>query len=341
MLVEGVQVEYRRKDGSIAGDRVRLVDFEHPEDNDFLAVNQFTVIEGQHHRRPDIVVFVNGLPLAVIELKNPADEEATVWSAFNQLQTYKQQIPTLFSFNEALVISDGLEARLGTLTADRERFSPWRTIEGEELASASMPQLEVLIRGVFEKHRFLDLLRYFIVFEDKDGQIIKKMAGYHQFHAVQKALQATLKASRSAGDKRCGVVWHTQGSGKSLTMAFYAGRVILEPAMENPTLVVITDRNDLDDQLFGTFSECSELLRQEPVQATSREDLQRRLQVASGGVIFTTVQKFFPAKESDKYPQLSDRRNIIVIADEAHRSQYDFSTASPGICGMPCPMPPS
>jgi type I restriction enzyme, R subunit len=260
----------------------------------------------------------------VIELKNPADEEATVWSAFNQLQTYKQQIPSLFAYNEALVISDGLEARLGTLTADRERFSPWKTIDGEDLAPASMPQLEVLFRGVFEKHRFLDLLRYFIVFDDRDGQIVKKMAGYHQFHAVQRALDATLKASGPKGDRRCGVVWHTQGSGKSLTMAFYAGRVILEPAMENPTLVVITDRNDLDDQLFGTFAECSELLRQKPVQATSREDLKRRLQVASGGVIFTTVQKFFPAKENDKYPQLSDRRNIIVIADEAHRSQYDF-----------------
>ena len=324
MLVEGVQVEYRRKDGSIAGDRVRLVDFEHPENNDFLAVNQFTVAEGQHIRRADIVVFVNGLPLAVIELKNPADEETTIWSAFNQLQTYKQQIPSLFTFNEALVVSDGLEARLGTLTAEKERFSPWRTVEGEETAQVSISQLEILIRGVFEKRRFLDLLRYFIVFEDKNGQIIKKMAGYHQFHAVQKALQATLKASAPKGDRRCGVVWHTQGSGKSLTMAFYAGRVILEPAMENPTIIVITDRNDLDDQLFGTFAECSELLRQKPVQAASREDLQRLLQVASGGVIFTTVQKFFPAKGSDKFPPLSNRRNIVVIADEAHRSQYDF-----------------
>ncbi|MCX6670002.1 MAG: type I restriction endonuclease subunit R [Methanothrix sp.] len=217
-----------------------------------------------------------------------------------------------------------LEARLGTLTADRERFSPWRTIEGEDIAPATIPQLEVLIRGVFEKRRFLDLLRYFIVFEDMDGQIIKMMAGYHQFHAVQKALQATLKASGPAGDRRCGVVWHTQGSGKSLTMAFYAGRVILEPAMQNPTILVITDRNDLDDQLFGTFTECSELLRQIPVQAESRDDLRRLLQVASGGVVFTTVQKFFPAEKGEKYSPLSERRNIIVIADEAHRSQYDF-----------------
>jgi len=324
MLTDGVPVEYRRKDGSIAGDRVQLIDFEHPENNDFLAVNQFTVVEGGHHRRPDIVIFVNGLPLAVIELKNPADEEATIWTAFNQLHTYKQQIPSLFTFNEALVISDVLEPRLGTLTADRERFSPWKSIDGEAAAPATMPQLEVLLRGAFEKRRFLDLIRHFIVFEDREGQIVKKMAGYHQFHAVQRALAATRKASAPAGDRRCGVVWHTQGSGKSLTMAFYAGRVILEPAMENPTIVVITDRNDLDDQLFSTFAECSELLRQKPVQAESREDLQKRLQVASGGVIFTTVQKFFPAKESSKYPQLSDRRNIIVIADEAHRSQYDF-----------------
>jgi len=324
MLTDGVPVEYMRKDGTIAGDRVRLIDFDKPENNDFLAVNQFTVVEGGHNRRPDIVIFVNGLPLAVIELKNPADEQATIWTAFNQLQTYKQQIPSLFNFNEALVISDGLEARLGTLTADRERFSPWKSIDGEAQAPASMSQLEVLLRGIFEKHRFLDLIRHFIVFDDRDDRIVKKMAGYHQFHAVQKALAETLKASGPAGDKRCGVVWHTQGSGKSLTMAFYAGRVILEPAMENPTIVVITDRNDLDDQLFGTFAECSELLRQKPVQAESREDLQKRLKVASGGVIFTTVQKFFPANECSKYPQLSDRRNIIVIADEAHRSQYDF-----------------
>lgn len=324
MFVDGVEVEYRRKDGSIAGDRARLVDFDDPENNDFLAVNQLTVIEGQYNRRPDVVIFVNGLPLAVIELKNPADEEATIWAAFNQLQTYKQQIPSLFAYNEALVISDGLEARLGTITADRERFMPWRTIEGEELAPAAMPQLEVLIKGVFEKRRFLNLLRYFVVFEDKDGLLTKKMAGYHQFHAVQKALGETLNASSSMGDRRCGVVWHTQGSGKSLTMAFYAGRVILESAMENPTLVVITDRNDLDDQLFGTFAQCHELLRQNPVQAESREDLHKLLQVSSGGVVFTTVQKFFPAEKGERLPPISDRRNIIVIADEAHRSQYDF-----------------
>ncbi len=325
MLVDGVEVEYRRPDGSIAGDRVRLVDFEDPEANDFLAVNQFTVVEGQINRRPDIVLFINGLPLTVIELKNPADETATIWTAFNQLQTYKQQIPSLFAFNEALVVSDGLEARVGTLTADREWFLPWRTVEGEDLAPAAMPQLEVLLKGMFEKRRFLDLLRGFIVFEDDGGDApVKKMAGYHQFHAVGRAVEATVTAASPQGDRRCGVVWHTQGAGKSLTMAFYAGRVVLHPTMENPTLVVITDRNDLDEQLFGTFSRCHDLLRQTPVQARDRADLRRLLQVASGGVVFTTIQKFFPEEKGDRYPLLSPRRNIIVIADEAHRSQYDF-----------------
>jgi type I restriction enzyme, R subunit len=325
MLVDGVEVEYQRADGSIAGDRAKLIDFDDIEANDWLVVNQFTVTEGQYNRRPDIVVFVNGLPLAVLELKNATDENATIWTAFNQLQTYKQQIPPLFIFNEALIVSDGLEARIGTLSSDKERFMPWRTIEGDALASASMLQLEVLIRGVFEKPRFLDLLRHFIVFEDEGGgNLIKKMAGYHQFHAVRGAVTATVEASRPEGDRRVGVIWHTQGSGKSLTMAFYAGRIILHPAMENPTLVVITDRNDLDEQLFGTFSRCNELLRQKPVQAKDRAELRQFLKVASGGVVFTTIQKFFPEEKGDSYPLLSDRRNIVVIADEAHRSQYDF-----------------
>ena len=325
MLVNGVEIEYRRRRRHDCGrpgpaDRLRR-----PERNDFVAVNQFTVIEGQHNRRPDIVLFVNGLPLAVIELKNAADEEATVWTAFNQLQTYKQQIPSLFAFNEALVISDGLTARTGSLTADKERFMPWRTIEGEELAPATMLELEVLTQGLFDKSRFLAFLRSFIVFEEeKSGQVTKKIAGYHQFHAVGKAVETTVAASRPGGDHRCGVVWHTQGSGKSLTMAFYAGSVILHPEMENPTLVVLTDRNDLDDQLFGTFSRCHELLRQKPVQAADRAQLREYLKVASGGVVFTTIQKFTPEQKGDSYPLLSDRRNIVVIADEAHRSQYDF-----------------
>ncbi len=345
MLIDGITVECRRKDGSIGAEIVRLMDFDDPEANDWLTVNQFTVIEGQHNRRPDIVIFVNGLPLGVVELKNATDEQADVWAAFNQLQTYKQQIPSFFVHNAVLVISDGIEARIGTISADKERFMPWRTIEGETVAPVSMPQLEVLLRGVFDKRRFLDLIRHFIVFEDDGGtSVIKKMAGYHQFHAVKTAVAETVRASGAGemvlketagyfskpqpggapGDRRVGVVWHTQGSGKSLTMAFYAGRLVLEPAMENPTLVVLTDRNDLDDQLFGTFSRCHELLRQIPVQARSREHLRELLQVASGGVVFTTIHKFFPDEKGGKHPQLSDRRNIVVIADEAHRSQYDF-----------------
>ena len=278
-LVEGVPVEYQRPDGSIGGDLVRVLDHETPDANEFVAVNQFTVVEDQHERRPDIVLFVNGLPLAVIELKNAATESATIWSAFNQLQTYKQQIPSLFAFNEAMIISDGIQARIGTLTADKEWFMPWRTIEGETLADASLPQLQVVLEGVFDKLRFLDLVRHFIVFEDTGGGVlVKKMAGYHQYHAVNVALAETLRACMTVsdltgirdegtyfarrqkdakpGDRRVGVIWHTQGSGKSLTMAFYSGRVVLHPAMENPTIVVITDRNDLDDQLYGPFARC-------------------------------------------------------------------------------------
>lgn len=325
MLVEGVPVEYQRPDGSTAGVQVQVLDFDDPTNNDWVAVNQFTVVENKRERRPDVVIFVNGLPLAVMELKNATDENAMVWSAFNQLQTYKQQIPSLFAFNEAMVISDGMEARIGSLTADKERFMPWRTIGGEELAPATMPQLQVVIEGVFEKQRFLDMVRFFIVFEtSEDGEVAKKMAAYHQYHAVNQALMSTVEAAAADGDRRVGVVWHTQGSGKSLTMAFYSGRVIQHEAMENPTLVVLTDRNDLDDQLFGTFARCKELLRQEPVQAASRADLRSKLEVAAGGVVFTTIQKFFPAEGDDTHPELSARMNIVVIADEAHRSQYDF-----------------
>ncbi|KQM12433.1 DEAD/DEAH box helicase [Methanomassiliicoccales archaeon RumEn M1] len=325
MLVDGVDVEYRRADGRIAGDKVRLIDFDNIDNNDFLAVNQFTVVENGINRRADIVLFVNGLPLVLIELKNPADENATIWSAFNQLQTYKMQIPSLLRFNETLIISDGLEARIGTLTADRERFMPWPTMDGETLASKTMLQSEVLVRGICDKRRLLDLIRYFIVFEENEkGQRIKKMAAYHQFHAVNKAVDETVKASNPSGNKRIGVVWHTQGSGKSLTMAFYAGKVILDQRMQNPTIVVITDRNDLDDQLFGTFSACHELLRQAPRQADSRENLKDLLKVEAGGVVFTTIHKFFPEGEARTLDMLSDRRNIVVIADEAHRSQYDF-----------------
>jgi type I restriction enzyme R subunit len=325
MLVDGVEVEYHRPDGTIKGDQVRLADFDHPEKNDWLAVNQFTVIENHHNRRPDILLFLNGLPIVIIELKNPTDEKATIETAYRQIQTYKQQIPGLFSHNEMIVISDGLEARIGTLTSIRERFMPWRTIEGEQLAPPTLLRLEVLIRGAFDKRRLLDLIRNYIVFEiDDEGGIAKKMAGYHQYHAVKKAVESTERASRPSGDRRGGVVWHTQGSGKSLTMVFFTGEIVLNPAMENPTIVVITDRNDLDDQLFGTFSRCHEILRQKPVQAIDRDNLKKLLAVGSGGIVFTTIQKFFPEKKGGKYPELSGRKNIIVITDEAHRSQYDF-----------------
>jgi type I restriction enzyme R subunit len=272
-----------------------------------------------------VVVFLNGLPLGVIELKNAADEDATIWDAFNQLQTYKQEIPSLFHFNEALIISDGLNARIGSLTATTEWFKVWRTIEGED-NKKSILELEVLIRGVFQKERFLKLLRYFVTFEEdpESGEIIKILGGYHQFHAVQRAVEATIEASQPNGDRRCGVVWHTQGSGKSLSMLFYAGQIILDPAMGNPTIVALTDRNDLDDQLFGQFQRCHELLSQKPVQAESVKHLRELVQVASGGVVFTTIQKFMPEEKGEKMPMLSDRRNIIVIADEAHRSQYDL-----------------
>ncbi|MDZ4159686.1 MAG: type I restriction endonuclease subunit R [Anaerolineaceae bacterium] len=344
MLVDGIEVETRAADNRPRSQRVWLVDYEDPEYNDWLAVNQFTVEEGKLNRRPDVVLFVNGLPLAVIELKNAADENATIWSAFNQLQTYKAQIPSLFVYNALLIISDGLNARIGSLTANKEWFLPWKTIEGEGVAPSSVTQLEVLLRGVFDKRRFLDLMRYFIVFEQERGApVIKKIAGYHQFHAVNIAVEETLRAAKElravrelpgrysasvmkdgkAGDRRIGVVWHTQGAGKSLTMAFYAGRLAVHPAMENPTLIVLTDRNDLDDQLFGTFSRCHEILRQVPEQAENREHLRAKLQGrASGGVIFTTIQKFMPTSESSG--ALSERHNVVVIADEAHRSQYDF-----------------
>jgi type I restriction enzyme, R subunit len=347
LLVDGLSVEYRDVDGSLRGAQARVIDFENPAGNDCLAVNQFSVVENKRTRRPDVVLFVNGLPLAVLELKNAADENATIWSAFQQLQTYQAELPTLFSSNALLAASDGVEARVGTLGAGREWFKPWRTIAGETLADAHLPELQVVIQGLCAPRRFLDLLRDFIVFEDDGARIVKKMAGYHQFHAVQVAVRETLRAAElysaihrvddeggryetgrkpggKPGDRRVGVVWHTQGSGKSLTMAFYAGRIIREPAMENPTLVVLTDRNDLDDQLFATFSRCRDLLRQPPAQAQNRAHLRELLGVAAGGVVFTTIHKFFPEEKGDRHPALSERRNIVVMADEAHRSQYDF-----------------
>ena len=343
MLVNGVEIEYRDAEGRVRGDQVRVLDFEVPANNDWLAVNQFSVTDNRNTRRPDMVLFVNGLPLGLIELKNPADEDATIRTAWRQLQTYKAELPTLFTMNEALVVSDGNEARLGTLTAGWEWFKPWRTVTGQTLADRHMSELQVMLQGVFEPSRFLAMLRDFIVFEDDGGALAKKMAGYHQFHAVRVAVDETLRAAElqgaaepigryeagrrpggDPGDRRIGVVWHTQGAGKSLTMAFYAGAIVREPAMQNPTIVVLTDRNDLDDQLFGTFARCQDLLRQPPVQAQDRADLRQKLSVNAGGVVFTTIQKFYPEEKGDTHPALSQRRNIVVIADEAHRSQYDF-----------------
>lgn len=324
MLVSGIDVEFRREDGSIAGDKVWLIDKINTENNDWVWLNQFTIKENAN-RRPDVVIFVNGLPLAVFELKNLADEKVGIKEAFNQFQTYKQDIPSFFTFNEFLVISDGAEAKIGSLTADTDRFMRWRSIDGEELASDAVPQLEVLIKGVFDKKRFLDIICNFIVFNifkhENNEKIVKIVPAYHQYFATNKALESTVKATAKEGDRRAGVVWHTQGSGKSLTMAFYAGKLI--QALNNPTVVVLTDRNDLDDQLFDTFDNCKELLKQQPVQAKNRRHLRELLKVASGGVVFTTIQKFLQKGFLEKM-LLTDRRNVVVIADEAHRSQYDF-----------------
>lgn len=319
LMTEGVDVEYYADDGTLTAGKVALIDFEHPEQNDWLAVSQFVVINGQNNRRPDVVVFVNGLPLGVIELKAPGSAGAHLLGAFNQLQTYKKQIPALFHTNALLVTSDGIAARVGSLSADLERFMPWRTTDGTDVAPKGAPELSTLIEGVFERRRLLDLLRHFTVFGETGSGLAKIIAGYHQFHAVRHAVNSTVTASSPEGNQRVGVIWHTQGSGKSLLMAFYAGQLVKHTAMANPTLVVLTDRNDLDDQLFSTFSMCRDLIRQTPVQAESREDLQKVLSRASGGVIFTTLQKFGEIAEP-----LTTRRNVVVIADEAHRSQYGF-----------------
>lgn len=322
MLVNGVDVEYRNQEGRIVGTKVWLIDFYKPDKNRFLVVNQFSVIEQNCSRRPDIVLFVNGLPLVLIELKNPADEEATVKTAYGQIQTYKAEIPSLLKYNELILASDGSYAKAGSLTSPWEWMLPWKTIDGEDKASDAVPQIEVILQGMCNKKVLIDLIQNFTVFENEEKGTKKKIAAYHQYYAVNKAVLSTLKASSPAGDKRCGVVWHTQGSGKSLSMVFFTGKIVL--SMNNPTIVVLTDRNDLDDQLFGTFTKCKSMLRQTPVQAKDRDDLKKHLSVAAGGIVFTTIQKFLPEQKGNAYPLLSDRRNIVVIADEAHRSQYDF-----------------
>jgi len=319
-IFEGVSVEYKTKTGDIKHDIVRIIDFDNVINNDFVTINQFKIIENRENRRPDIVIFINGLPLVIIELKNPENPTADIQEAFDQLQTYKKLIPSIFQYNELLIISDGIEARAGTITSDWERFMPWKTIDGKKVIGENEPQMKVMIEGMLNKKVLLDLIHHFVVFEKTKSATLKKVAAYHQYYAVNKAVERTLKAVK--GDKRCGVVWHTQGSGKSLSMVFYTGKIVYQ--MDNPTIVMLTDRNDLDDQLFGTFGNCKDTLRQTPVQATDREDLKEKLKVASGGIIFTTLQKFQPDEKGGKYPLLSDRSNIIVMADEAHRSQYDF-----------------
>jgi len=332
MLTDGIDAEFLAADG-VRGNKIQLIDFENFQNNEFLVCNQFTVTEKEKTKRPDVVLFVNGLPLVVLELKNPADENATTKKAFTQLQNYKNAIPSLFAYNGILVASDGLDAKAGSLTADWSRFVAWKTIDGEKEGKTTTPQLETLINGMLAKEVVLDLIRNFVVFQKtkhEDAQTkqtfietIKILAAYHQYWAVRKALISTKQASLENGNRKAGVVWHTQGSGKSLSMVFYAGKIVLD--LDNPTIVVITDRNDLDDQLFDTFASSKQLLRQEPAQVSSREDLKSKLKTAGGGIIFTTIQKFFPEDGSETFDLLSDRKNIIVIADEAHRSQYGFA----------------
>lgn len=339
-LTDGVDVEVRTESG-IRGEKVYIVDFETPENNEFLAINQFTIIESNQNKRPDIILFVNGLPLVVVELKNAVDENATIKSAYNQLQTYKQAIPSLFTYNELLIVSDGWDALCGTVTSDFGRFMCWKTKDGKTTADHLQPQMEVMFLGMLNKNTLFDLIRQFIVFEKSDSKTLKKVAAYHQYYAVNKAVESTILASSKNGDGRGGVIWHTQGSGKSLSMVFFSGKLIIEPKMENPTLVILTDRNDLDEQLHDTFCNCQQLLRQEPQKAENRRDLRQLLKVASGGIVFTTIQKFMPMPDdivqngdvanepSVEYigadiQALSERKNIVVVADEAHRSQYDF-----------------
>ena len=341
LLTDGVDVK-GKSGNEIKTFKVWLVDFANANNNDFVAVNQYTIIEKHNNKRPDVIIFINGLPLVVIEIKNATDENATVKSAFDQLQTYKQAIPSLFNFNSFLIATDGWFAKAGTITSDFSRFSSWKipptqpqpknvVEEPNALYNSTLfpkeqtvLEMDIMLKGMMDKKTLLDIIRHFIVFEKAKDKTVKKLAAYHQYYAVNKAIITTVQASATTGDKRAGVVWHTQGSGKSLSMVFYSGKLILTPQMNNPTIVVLTDRNDLDQQLFDTFSNCQQLIRQTPVQAESRSALQNLLSVSSGGVVFTTIQKFLPAESGGVYPKLSDRRNIVVIADEAHRSQYDF-----------------
>ncbi len=319
MLVDGIDVPSQKDVERY--EKIWLFEFDPKKihNNDFVATNQFTVIENNMERRLDIILFINGIPLLVFELKNLADEKVDIWTAYNQFQTYMEQLPTLFKFNEILVISDGIQARAGTITSNKERFMEWKTVDGH-VSKKNLTAIEILLRGLCDRQKLLDIIRNFIIFE-KNKKITKKLAAYHQYRAVNKAVESTICARRK--NKKAGIIWHTQGSGKSLTMIFYTGKLVRE--LDNPTIVVLTDRNDLDDQLFGTFGRCQDILRQKPKQADKRTDLEKLINVSSGGIVFTTIQKFFPDKDRKKYPVLSERDNIFVIVDEAHRSQYGFS----------------
>lgn len=321
-LTDGIDIETRDSSNRIVGKKIWLFNYNDIESNNFLAVNQFTVSQKDKNRRLDIAIFINGIPLIFFELKNPVDESTDIKYSFDQFQTYKTELFSLFKFNQILVISDGYFAKAGTISSEYERFMPWKSQDGKSVISSDLEQLNALVNGIFNKKTIIDLISHFIVYEDEGGKYNKKLAAYHQYFAVNKAVEKTIEAAGITGDRRSGVIWHTQGSGKSLTMVFYAGKLVLN--FNNPTIVLLTDRNDLDDQLFGVFSRCSNMLRQTPVQADSRDRLKELLSVSSGGIIFTTIQKFFPDIKGEKYPQLSDRSNILVIADEAHRSQYDF-----------------
>ncbi len=326
MLTDGIDVKFRTDSGT-RSDKVWLIDYrdKNLDQNNFLAVNQLTVIENGSNKRPDVVVFINGLPLVVIELKNATDESADIYTAYQQLQTYKSLIPSLFQYSCFMIASDGWFAKAGTISSDYSRFMEWKTADGEHIVDTDVEaEMEPMLKGMLTKKNLLDIIRYFIVFERGKDRTIKKMAAYHQYYAVNKAIPTTVRASAMTGDRRAGVIWHTQGSGKSLSMVFYTGKMVLESAMNNPTIVVLTDRNDLDDQLFGTFCDCIQLLKQSPKQATDRKALRELLSVASGGIVFTTIQKFLPEEKGDTFPMLTDRRNVVVVADEAHRSQYDF-----------------
>ena len=349
MITDGIDVAVKQSNGSYRTEKAYVFDFEKPLNNEFMVANQFTVNELGVEKRPDVVVFINGIPLVVIELKSASDENVDITDAYNQLQTYKMTVPSLFTYNSFIVASDGINAKAGTLTSDENRFMAWRTIDGDDMAPLSIPQLEVLIKGMFERGRFLDIIKHFVLFQSDGSEIEKILAGYHQYHAVNKAVESTERATQESGDRRIGVIWHTQSSGKSLSMVFYAGKLVINKELENPTIVIITDRNDLDDQLFNTFQKSKDILRSTPVQAKGRAHLRELLNNrTSGGIIFTTIHKFAPfadevKENSEDYEPLgkvaerpvsfgnntvlTNRKNVIVIADEAHRSQYGFGAA--------------